>query len=320
MGASSSSSKVNQKYDTTIINRSDITLLNQTINDYTANTIMENATSCSGGLTQMQIFDMSNAKIKGDLNLNINQSQTGAINFDCIQTVVMTSDIANGIMEKMVSALTNNIDKTIVDKLEALASTKSTSGFASTDFGKSTSEVKIDYKYTDITETHKNISNIMQNSITNNLNLKNIQDCITYTKQSQLVDLKYITVDGNAIIAIQQNQAAEMVAKCVQDSTFSNKIINQVIKDLDLQIDETSKITKQTDIKSEAETERISNGVFESIGNMFSSIFGSYTGIISCIICLCICLLFGFFFYKKFKKFIHPSDINQSVIKSNSNT
>jgi hypothetical protein len=310
MGGSSSST-VNQKYDTTVINKSDITLMNQTINDYTANTVMENASACSGGLTQMQVFDMSGAHIKGPLKLDIDQSQTSAVNFDCIQTVSMTSDIANGVLDKMINSMENSYDKNIMDKLEAVASTKAKSGFAAMDFGKASSEVNIDYKYTDITETRKNISNIMKNAITNNLNLKSVQDCINQTKQTQAVDLKNVVVDDSAVVAVRQNQAADMVSKCVQNSTFGNKIINQVARDLGVTVDEKSSTTKKTEVKAKAESERDTSGLFESIGtglgnvfrgvgDMFSGICGPYAGIISIVCLIIIILCIGGFAYSQY--------------------
>lgn len=310
MGGSSSST-VNQKYDTTVINRSDIAVMNQNINDYTANTVMESASSCSGGLTQMQVFDMSGANIKGPLNLNLDQSQNSAVNFDCIQTANMTSDIANGILDKMINSMENSYDKNIMDKLEAAASTSAKGGFAAMDFGKVSSDVNIDYKYTDITETRKNISNVMKNAIANNLNLKNVQDCISQTKQNQTVDLKNIVVDGAAVVAVKQSQAADMVSKCVQNSSFGSKILNQAAKDLGLTIDEKSSTTKQTDIKAKAESERVTSGFFESIGtgfgnifrgigDMFSGICGPYAGIISIVCLVIIILVVGGYAYSQY--------------------
>jgi hypothetical protein len=262
---------------------------------------MENASACSGGLTQMQVFDMSGAHIKGPLKLDIDQTQTSAVNFDCIQTANMTSDIANGILDKMINSMENNYDKDIMDKLETVASTKTNSGFAAMDFGRANSEVNVDYNYSDITETRKNISNIMKNAITNNINLKSVQDCINQTRQSQTVDLRNVVVDDTAVLAVRQSQAADMVSKCVQNSTFGNKIINQVVKDLGIIIDEKSSTTKQTDIKAKSESERDTSGLFESIGtgmgnifrgvgDMFSGICGPYAGIIS-IVCLVIIIL-----------------------------
>uniref|UniRef100_A0A6C0EAH0 Uncharacterized protein n=1 Tax=viral metagenome TaxID=1070528 RepID=A0A6C0EAH0_9ZZZZ len=297
MGGASSS--VSQKYDTTVISNNDINILSEQINDYTANTIMKNASSCSGSLTQMQDIDWSGTSVAGDFNFTADQNQTGAINFDCIQTANMTSDVANEVLNKMLQTLHTSYDKNIIDQLDASASTKSKSGVGSFDTSKTSSDVSIDYKYTDIQNTSKNITNVVKNAITNNLDLTNIQDCITNTKQIQQASFKNLNVGGNVVAAVKQSQAADMVAKCVQNSNFSNKIVNQVVSDLGLQQSDQSSLTKSTSISAEAKSERIAEGYLDGWANIASAVVGplaglfglgsmAWCGMILCCICCCI--------------------------------
>ena len=68
MGGSSSST-VNQKYDTTIVNRSDINVLNKNINNFVADTVVNQASKCSASISQLQSVDLSDMKIAGDLDI-----------------------------------------------------------------------------------------------------------------------------------------------------------------------------------------------------------------------------------------------------------
>lgn len=299
MGANASSIN-NQKYDNTVINRNDLTVMNEVLNNYTTSTIMSNAAACSAGITQMQVIDMSGASVAGDFNANIDQEQSAALSFECIQTANISSDIANGILDKMLNAISSSFDNSVLDKINAQSTAESTSGFLSTDIaGQTNSTVNIDYKNTTLSESRKNISNIVKNSISNNLDMKNIQDCINQIKQQQTVNFSNMNIGGNATIGIKQNQATQMVSKCVQNSNFTNKIINQVVKDLGLTIDEQSKTAKTTDVTAETSVSKTSSGIFESAGNMVNSvfsgvgnlvgnIFGSFTGPILIVVVLCI--------------------------------
>lgn len=299
-----SSSTVNQRYDSTIVNRSELNILNENINDFTSNIVMKNAADCSANISQMNIFDISGSIFDGDLNVNIDQGQNAAINFDCVQIAQFTNDIANGILDKMLSAMENSYSTDILEKIEANAKASQENGALSTSIGNTNeSTANIDYSSTVVNENRKNIQNVLKNAITNNLNMENVQNCISNIKQSNQANFKSINVKGNAVLAIKQTQIADMVAKCIQQAEFGNKIVNQAAKDLGIAIDESSTTKKQTEVKTEASSEQKNQGLIDSIGNavgsvlggigdIFGNIFGAMTGMIVmlsliCLFCVC---------------------------------
>lgn len=279
MGSSGSKSKVKQTYDTTIINRSDIDILNKTVNDFVTNTVVNQASKCSANITQLQTVDLSNMKIAGDLVIGeIDQKQTAAITFDCVQVSSFANNIANGIMTQYVEAMNNNMSIETLDKIMANADSKVESGFLNTGGGGgSSSNIKTDYKYTATNETSKNIQNIIQNSITNNLNLDDLQECVASVKASQEIVAAGTEVGGNVNIGvIRQDQASTLLGKCVQQRNNSNDITNQIISDLGLTIDETNSVKKTMESESKATSKNEAKGVFESLGDGIGGILGGF--------------------------------------------
>lgn len=279
MGSSGSKSKVNQKYETTIINRSDIDILNKSVNDFVTNTVVNQASKCSANITQLQTVDLSNMKIAGDLVIGeIDQKQTAAITFDCVQVSSFSNNIANGIMTQYVETMNNNMSIDTLDKIVASADSKVESGFLNTGGGGgSSSNIKTDYKYTATNETSKNIQNIIQNSITNNLNLDDLQECVASVKASQEVVAAGTEVGGNVNIGvIRQDQASTLLGKCVQQRNNANDITNQIINDLGLTIDETNSVKKTMESESKATSKNEAKGVFESLGDGIGGILGGF--------------------------------------------
>jgi len=272
---SSSSSTVNQKYDTTVVNKSDIDILNKNVNNFVADTVVNQASKCSASIDQLQSIDLSDMKVAGDLNFaGSEQSQQSAITFNCVQVSAFQNDIANGILNKYVNAMENSYSTDALDKLEAAAGTSAKGGFLSTGAVNTDSTVNVDYKFTNITDTHKNLQNVVENSIKNNMSLSDISDCIATVKTNQKFSLAGTTVGGNANIgAITQNQASTLMTKCIQEKNNANKITEQIVTNTGVKVDEENSVKKSTSISSAAKAESKNSGIFESLGDGLKSAF-----------------------------------------------
>lgn len=305
MGNSGSKSKVKQIYETNIVNKSDIDILNKSINDFVTNTVVNQASKCSANITQLQTVDLSNMKVAGDFNIGeIDQKQTAAITFDCVQVSSFSNTLANGIMTQYVEAMKNNMSVDTLDKITTAADAKMESGFLNTGGGGgSSSKIKTDYKYNMTNETSKSIQNIIQNSITNNLDLDDLQECVASIKSSQEVITAGTEVGGNVNIGvIRQDQAATLLGKCVQQRNNANDITNQIVNDLGLTIDETNSVKKTTETDTKATAKNEAKGVFESlgdgiggvfggIGNLFGGLMSNQTALIASSICVVIIII-----------------------------
>jgi hypothetical protein len=313
MGSSSSktssTSTSNQKYETNIVNKSDTEILNKTVNDFSANTVVKKASDCSANITQLQTVDFSNMKITGDLKIGeIDQTQSAALTFDCVQIDTFKNDIANGTMTSYMDALKNNYNSDTLDKMNATAGASAKGSFGSTGQTNTKSNSNVDYKFNSTTDTHTNIQNVVQNAIQNNLSMETLKNCIAHVKSNQLTTASGTSVGGSVDIQIiKQDQASTAMADCTQKSDDGNKITNEIAQELGITIDNSNSVKKTTNITTSATAESVSTGVgeavssvftsfFTGIGNMFGGIFGigttmsPYIG--SCVVvCLICCLL-----------------------------
>lgn len=296
-GCSDSSSTVTQKYDTTVINKSDISLLNETINEFTTNTVVNQAANCSSTLTQSNIIEVSNVDAEGDIIIeDVAQDNTGKVSFDCIQKSSFSNEIANGILTKYLDNLNTKYTTDALDKLNAQAASSSSSGFLSTGSASSDTEINTDYKFTNITNTRKNIQNVVRNSIVNNLNLNDVQDCVNTLKAKNVIAIENSATQGKILIRrIEQRNATDLLTKCIQEKNNSNKITGNLITDLGLTVVDDALLKKSTEISSEASAVAAVTGPLQDLGSMFSGIFGSLSGwVIPCVICsICIVSVLG---------------------------
>jgi hypothetical protein len=303
---SSSSSVVNQTYDTTIVNKSDIDILNKNINKSTTNTVVKTAASCSANTYQSQLLDFSKMKIAGNLDIgDAEQNQTAALSFSCVQESDYQNNLANNMKTAYVTALKTGFSTQAKDKISANAAAASKTEFATTGSSHSSSDVNVNYKFNQDNITDKNVQNVVENIITHNLNISNVQKCASSINNSQQMTFAGTTVGGSVKIGIlDQNQAADLMSKCVQKTRNSNTVTSELATALGITVREENDVKKQTSISSKAKSEAKDVGVFQSmgqgVGDVFKGIGGMFGGIfsglfgspITClIICCCLCIV-----------------------------
>lgn len=299
MGGSTSSTS-NQTYDSSIINKSDIEIVNKQITDITSNTMMENASSCSASASQRQSFDMHGTRIAGNLNIRgITQDQTQNVDFSCVNISQVSGTVGNEVLAKMMTNLDSKFDASLLDKLNSTANTDNNTGFGGGIGANTSSNSNINYKSTTVNENRKKIENVVKNSISNNMNLKSVQECTMNSMQNQEIDFSNMDVDGNANIGeISQKQVLNLVAKCVNQSKMGSNITNQIVNDLGLTVKEDTSIKKEADLASSATTKNVATGPIQDLGNAIGSIFGGIFGglskmilipILVVIVCCCLC-------------------------------
>lgn len=303
MGNSSSSSVTNQN-NTLIVNDTDIKVLNQSLNDFTTNTTINDAKKCSAGISQLQSVKFKNITAEGDLNLTLDQNQAAALTFDCLQQSTVRNDIANQMMQSMMDNIEQTNSSDVLNKLDSLAQASQTNGFLSTSFGNSTSsDASNIVNYNQRNTVHQNLQNVVQNVIQNNFTTNNLSECISAVKQDQNVDVENVTVGKNINAAINQTQAASLFAKCVQTNDVGNTITQALTSQLGVQVATTNAIKTETSMEASAESVQENRGPLESLGALFGSLFASCGGgwmgsCVSIIICIVV-IVVGIFIFKK---------------------
>jgi len=115
-------------------------------------------------------------------------------------------------------------------------------------------------------EVNQNIRNSAINSTVNNIDVKQVNECLAsaYTKQS--IDLE--STNGNVTItAIDMNATAKVAAKCVADT------VQQIY---------TSQLERYTNEQSgQASSTSVNKGIFESLGELVGQVISALGSIIT---------------------------------------
>jgi len=290
MGNSSSSS-VSNINNTLIVNKNDIDIVNKNLTNQIANTVINNAKKCSGNINQLQSVKFNGGVYAGDFNLNVDQKQQAALTFSCVNADQTRADIANTMMQEMLSSIENSNSSEIISKLNAQAAVSQQNGFLSTAFGNSTnsdSNNTVNFTQTNTNNTH--LQNIIENSIVNNFTTNNISECISQVNNNQVVGVQNMVIGGNVTAVIKQDQAASLFSECVQTADVGQKITNSVMSAVGVKAENTSNTIAKTEMKSESAATQTNSGLdFAASLAPFLASFGG--PIISCIICCVVCCI-----------------------------
>ena len=319
MGNSSSSTVTNVS-NTLLVNKNDIDIVNKNLTNQVANTVINNAKKCSANINQLQSVKFNNVTVAGDFNLNTNQKQQAALTFSCVNADQTRSDIANNMMQEMLSSIQNNNSAEVLNKLEAQASASQKNGFLSTSFGNSTSSNSnntVNFTQMNLNNTH--LQNAIENSIVNNFTTNNISDCISQVNNNQLVDAQNIVVGGNANIAIKQDQAASLFSECIQTSDVGQKITNSVMNLTGVKAENISKTVATTEMKGEASASQVNSG-FDLLASLAPCLASLGGPIIGCIICCVVCCVICIAIFVLPKMFGGKSDTNDKTDSNDKTT
>lgn len=302
----SSTSKISQKNETTIVNRSDIEIINENISENITNTVTNASKQCSAHTLGDQRIEIENIEAEGDINItDINQEQDAALDFSCFQSSTVRNEAATNMVDTVMNALQNNFTAEILDQMDAKASATAKSEALSQP-ASANSEVEQVNVYTQVNENRKSIQNRIKKSVENNFKTEDLQKCVASVQNNQNVTIKDLkSRSGNVNIrAVSQKQATKAIASCIQKSDLGNKIATDLKNDIGLEVDESNSVKKTFTATATAESTAESTGlatVFDSIGGMIGNILAGL-GLamlaplaipisIACCVCCCIIII-----------------------------
>jgi hypothetical protein len=275
-GGSKTDQKIRQEQDTLVVNKNDINILNENLNEMVSNSIINDAQGCSANLTQLQSIKMSDINIAGDWNMETDQTQDSAMTFGCIQALDTRNTAANSMIDSMIEQLEANTSADILSKMETDALNSAETGALT--FGKAEAKTDIEtiqnYEYR--TENTKNIENILKNSVEANFTSNTIQECIAKINQSQEQSFDSIDVGGNANLVFGQSQSAELVANCDQTRSAINDVVSDVTKNLGIETVSATEVVQETDTGVTAETTAVAKGAVDELGDAVTDVLGGF--------------------------------------------
>lgn len=305
MGKSSSKSKTSQDVKNNIINKSSLNFLNENIVNTAVNVTIENVKSCSASLIQNQEFEVIGLNASGDISIVVDQVQQGMLTFECIQIDKVHNEIVNQIMNNVMNEIAKNVDTDVLNNLEALTKSKSTSDFLSLGKSNSDSKTEQNIKNTVVNTDQRNIKNVVKFSTELNFSNKNFSNCISSAIAQQSVKARNLTAGGNISFVVNQKQAIELFAKCVQSSDVANTITSSISSFYGLKINDDISTGLSNTAVGKTISEALVNGPLGSLGTMFANAFspltdllssltgfgGQAAGALGAILCICVIII-----------------------------
>jgi len=266
-GGSDSKSKTKQKSKTTVVNQSDLNLLNSTMNSTIVNTVVKNVQSCSASLIARQNLVVANVHTTGDIVIDSKQAQNAYLDFNCAQSSDVRNDVISELTNTIMADIQNQYDNNVLSQFDAIANSKSKSEFGSLLSGDSKSKSKTDQdSKTDISNSStQNLQNIVNNVVNASFTNENYASCVAKVVATQTQIFKDLS--GRSFkLTSDQDQAVKLFSKCIQASGVSNQITSTLTNLLDIKVKTDVANTATTTQKAEATSESIGGGLFQGIG------------------------------------------------------
>jgi hypothetical protein len=304
MGNTTSTANITQQNNQLFVNKDYMKTVSEQINSQISNTLIKNAKSCTADINNNQAITIKGFTTKGDFNFTAAQKQAAALTFSCVQSTKVRNTAGSEIIANMTNALQNNVDNEALAKLDANAKNAASSSFGAIGNTQANTNVNAINNYKSITENHKDIENVVKNAVQNNFSSESISSCISQVNNNQNVTLQEVNVGGKAVIAIDQNQAADVVSECIQNDDIGNAILNAATSALGVKIEDKTVAKSVQESKSEVVQEAHMGGPIEALTGFvkgvldgLSGVFGSLTlpflGL-SCVLCILV-LVGGYF-------------------------
>lgn len=290
MGASESKSSISQQNNTTIANNFNAKSVSEQINQQISNTTINSAKRCSSDINLQQAVNIKGLNVRGDFDFRTNQKQRAALTFSCVQSSEVRQSAGAEIITAFAQGISTSASSEALSAMQSAAQSQAKQGFGGIGYSSSDTNVNTISNVKVDNNTNIDIHNLVKNIVENNFTSEDVQACTSQANNSQSVSIAEVNIGGNAVIAVDQDQASEIISNCLQESSIGNNIVNNVLTKLGIQV-ESSNITK-TASKSEAKSESKADtqGIGDGIGDIFRG-FGDMFKSPYMLMCCCCCFL-----------------------------
>jgi len=288
MGNKQSSSSSSSVKDT-IINNNTINSLNKSIFDASMETLVKNASTCSSAVNQNNTCKFSNLYSGGDVTIGGNQSNTAKVDFSCVQASKVQSEMANAMVQKVLSELKSASGTEAAAQLNNAASgSQSTGAFSTAIANSSSSSTKQNVDRTIQNDTIANIESIFEQKINNSFTSDTVNECIGKTTQSNTLEADNIHTTGSITADCVQTNSLEQVQECKQLMDSISGATNQALQELGISVAAETEVTAAIEATAESVNTQTQTGGFQDIFNGISSVVGAASMNPFSIICICI--------------------------------
>jgi hypothetical protein len=247
MGSSESTTNNTSVMTNTNVTTSNISMLNSQTNNMVSNVIMKAAQSCSTAAVLKNTVTLQNLHIKGNLNINSKQKNKASVTFSCVQVSKMASNIEDSISNFIAGEINNKFSAEQQAKLAQEAKAEAAaSALALGAVADSKSNNNSTITNTNLVTINQDIKNILVNNVTHNTNMESVAECVGSLTASNNFDLDGAVVGGDANIALDQDNAIELVTECIQNSDLSSGAITKTAQMLGIKISNDSSTSQKS--------------------------------------------------------------------------
>lgn len=250
-----SSTAIKNESNTLITDTTHIETLNQSMNKVMSETTINMANVCSNNVAGLQQIELKNINVKGDLNINLKQNQSVVVTFSCLNVSDVVNQVNNDLVNSMMQQIESINNTDILQQLDANASTSQSAGFGG---GINSAKTKQNQttNYTQNTSRYENLQTLVQNVVETNFTTDIANKCLNSVNESNNAQATDIYVGGNAIIAIDQEQAVTTYTECVNKSNISNNVTTQLLNALQIKVATTSTSVVKQEATATSKTEQ----------------------------------------------------------------
>ena len=274
MGGSESTTNIKNENNTLVVNKSKLNSMSENVNQNATNVTMDAAKDCASNTDLMNEISFRGADIGGDFNISgADLSQKAEVSFTCIQNSDFNNTLSNSIMQSVVNSFQNINDTDIKDKIATAAENASSSGFGATSGSASNTNIDNINNFESLNETEKNIHNITKNIIENNVKMSDAQKCFIDVRAKQGIDATGAKISGSVNISdFKSEQVVSNFGECMQESTMTNTVLNDVASALGIEVKDENTTAKKLDQTTDSKNTSATQGVGGAIGEMAEGI------------------------------------------------
>jgi hypothetical protein len=276
MGSSHSSATATNNVNQTINNETDLKVIQENIYKDITNIITNDAKACGSSLAMTQTCG-SDISAKGDIILGGgNQSQSGALNFSCVQMAKNKNTIAQKISNNVTNELLSRYGVVAMAELGAKADAAASSGFISLGSSSSDTTVNNNYNLTSNNKINKTLNTIINNSIERNFTTNNMQSCISNVALDQNKFTNIHSADGSVKITCgDQEQKATLISNCIQE----DETINSTLSEIQNILQTINNDTAITETKASANATGTSTAKSAGLDDLVASFFDGFSNV-----------------------------------------
>jgi hypothetical protein len=302
MGASTSTLNNNMKNFT--VNKSVLDVLNQQVNEYVSNSVTTAASKCSASSSTYNETKFGNIKVTGSGNsakIGVETQQDSQLSFQCIQQSIQETNIGNNIAQSIMNNLNQSVSADIMNKIVSAADASMEQGVFANPFASGSSEVNVNLSNIQITDTNRKLSNLIKNSVANNVKTQDIKSCFLSVSQgisNQIGDVEIVGQENSLELYISSKQLSKSFANCSQLTQQTSAVINAIASQLGLKVIDDTKTKTSTESESTASTKVKATGLDGLLDSLLALLSVPFIIGACAILCLCICCIIILFIFK----------------------